>query len=126
VDGSLDEVEQWLVIILEDVGWDRVNCQLYSGWRLGKRKSGIVSDGEGLVEAAGESIEVWGVGFCRGVWIRAGERDGISVVDFGYEAFGEERVGVGEGGGSDVGEGSGDALCNGVWGGVCSGSEEAP
>jgi len=60
-DGFLDEVEQLFVVIGEDVGGDRVNCQLYSGWRLGKRKPGIVPDGEGLVEAAGESIKVGGV-----------------------------------------------------------------
>ena len=92
------------------MGCDRVNCQLYSGWRLGKRKPGIVHNGEGLVEAAGESIEVWRVGFCRCVGVRACEGDGTSVVDLGYEAFREEAVGVGEGGSSDVGEGSGYAL----------------
>jgi len=108
------------------VGCDRVNCQLYSGWRLGKRKPGIVPDGEGLVEAAEESFEVWSVGFGRRVRIRAGKRNGTSVVHLGYEAFGEEAVGVGKGGGSDVGKGSSYALCEDVRGWVCSSSEEAP
>jgi len=61
MDGVFDEGKEMFIIIGEDVGWDRVNCQLYSGWRLGKRKSGVITDGEGLVEAAGEGIEVRGV-----------------------------------------------------------------
>jgi len=48
-----------------------VNCQLYSGWRLGKRKPGVITNGEGLVEAAGEDIEVWGVGLGWGVGVGA-------------------------------------------------------
>ena len=48
-----------IVVFREDVGWDRVNCQLYSGWCLGKRKPGVITDGERLVEAAGKGIEVW-------------------------------------------------------------------
>ena len=87
-----------------------MNCQLYSGWRLGKRKPGIVPDGEGLVEVAGESIEVGGIGFCGGVGVGASKGDGTSAVDLSDEAFGEEAIGVGEGGGSDVREGSGYAL----------------
>ena len=115
-----------MVVIWEDVGWDRVNCQLYSGWRLGKHKSRVILDGEGLVQAAGESIEVWGVGFCGDVRIHTGERDGTSVGHFGYEAFGEEAVAVGKGGGSHVTKGRGYALSEGVWGGVGSSSQEAP
>ena len=46
-----------------------MNCQLYSGWRRGKHKPGIVSDGEGLAEAAGESIEVRGVGLGWGAGV---------------------------------------------------------
>jgi len=46
VDGFLDEVEQLFVVVWEDVGWDRVDRQLYSGWRLGKRKPGIVPTGK--------------------------------------------------------------------------------
>ena len=42
-----------------------MNCQLYRGWRLGKRNPGVIPDGEGLVDAAGESIEIWGVGLCQ-------------------------------------------------------------
>jgi len=61
VDGVFDEGKELFVVIREDVGWDRVNCQLYSGWRLGKRKPGVITDGERLVEAAGEGIEVRGV-----------------------------------------------------------------
>jgi len=94
-----------------------VNCQLYSGWRLGKGKLGIVPDGEGLVEAAGESIEVRGVRLCGGLGVSACKGDGTSVVDFAHEAFGEEAVGVGKGGGSYVRKGGGCALCEGVWGG---------
>ena len=98
----------------------------YTSWHLGKCKPGIVTDGEGLVQAAGESIEVLGVGPSRGVRICAGGRDGTSVVDLGYEPFREEAVGVSDGGGSDVGKGSGNALCVGVSGGVGFGSDEAP
>jgi len=61
VDRVFDEGKEMFVVIGEDVGWDRVNCQLYSGWRLGKRKPGGITEGEGLVEAAGEGIEVQGV-----------------------------------------------------------------
>jgi len=103
-----------------------VNCQLYNGWHLGKRKPGIVPNGEGLVEVVGESIEVRGVGCRGGRGIGTGVRGGTSVVDLVYEAFGEEAVGVGTGGGSDVGEGSGYALSEGVRGGRCSGSEGVP
>jgi len=45
-DGFFDKVEQLFVDVREDVGWDRVNCQLYGGWRLGKRKPGIVPTGK--------------------------------------------------------------------------------
>jgi len=61
MDGVFDEGEKVFVVIREDVGWDRVNCQLSSGWSLGKRKPGVITDGERLVEAAGEGIEIWGV-----------------------------------------------------------------
>ena len=61
VDGVFDEGKELFVVFWEDVCRERVNCQLYSGWRLGKRKPGAITDGEGLVKAAGEGIEVWGV-----------------------------------------------------------------
>ena len=64
-----------------------MNCQLYSGWRLGKHKPGTVSDWEGLVDAAGESIEVRGVGFSYRVWVSTHERDGASFVDLCNEIF---------------------------------------
>jgi len=67
-----------------------VNCSLYGGWRLGKRKPGVIADGEGLVEAVGESIEVGGVGLCGGVGVGAGESDGALVVYLSDKAF---RVG---------------------------------
>jgi len=70
-----------------------VNCQLYSGWRLGKHKPGVIPDGEGLVEAAGESIEVRGVGLGGGVEFGSSEEEGASVVDFVDEVFWEEAVG---------------------------------
>ena len=101
-----------------------MNCQLYSGWRLGKRKPGIVSDGEGLIEAAGKSIEVRGVGSSRGVGVSACEGDSASVVDLCDETFSEERVGLGKGGGSYVGEGGGYALCKDLGSGYGSRSEE--
>ena len=95
-----------------------MNCQLYSGWREGKRKPGVGSCGEGLVEAAGESIEVWGVGAGRGVGVSDGDGYGTSVIDFGKEAFGEEAVGVRERGGNNVWEGSLDFRSEGMgcWG----------
>ena len=101
-----------------------MNCQLYSGWRRGKRKPGLVSDGEELVEAAGESIEVRGLGLSWGVRISARERDSASAVDLCDEAFWEEAVGLGEGGRGYVREGGGYALCKGVGSGFGSGSEE--
>ena len=61
MDGVFDEGQELIVVLREDVGWDRVNCQLYSGWRLGKRKPGVITNGERLVEAACEAIEIWGV-----------------------------------------------------------------
>jgi len=101
-----------------------MNCPLYRGWRWGKRKPGIVSDGEGLVEAAGESIEVRGVGLGWRVGVSAAVIDSASVVDLCNEAFWEEAVGFGEGGSSYVREGGGYALCKGVRSGFGSESEE--
>ena len=71
-----------------------MNCQLYSGRREGERKPGVGPCGEGLVEAAGDSIEVGGVGTGRGVGVRDGEGYGASVIDFGEESLGKEAVGV--------------------------------
>jgi len=102
-----------------------VNCKLYSGWRLGKHKPGSIPDGEGLVEAMGESIEVRGVGRGGGVGVGSGEGDGASLVDLGDEAFWEEAVGFREGGGSDSWEGGGYALGKGMGCGVRSRSEES-
>ena len=101
-----------------------MNCQLYSGWCLGKRKPGIVSDGEGLVEAMGDSTEVGDVGFSWGVWIGACEGDSAWVVDLCDEKFREEGVGVGEGGCCFVREGGGYPWCMGVGSGFRSAGEE--
>ena len=102
-----------------------MNCQLYSGWRLGKRRPGIVPDGVGLVEAAGESIEVWGLGFGGGVGVGPSEGDGAWVIDPGDEAFWEEAVGFREGGSSNIREGGGYALGEGGGCGVGSRSIES-
>jgi len=125
VDGVLDEGEELFVIFWEDVCGDRVNCQLYSGWRLGKRKPGVITDGEGLVEAAGEGIEIWGVGFGCGVGVGARKGNSASVVDLCDKAFWEEAVGVGEGGSGYVCKGGGYACGKGMGGGAGSGGEEA-
>jgi len=101
-----------------------VNCQLYSGWPLGKRKPGVIPDVEGLGEAAGESIEVQGVGFSWGVGVGAREGDSASVVDLCDEALWEKAVGFGESGSSYVGEGGDYALSKGVGSGVRTGSEK--
>jgi len=84
VDGVFDEGVELIVVFREDAGFDRVNCQLYSGWRLGKCKPGVqvITDGEELVEAAGLGIEIWCVGFSGGVGVGACEGNGASVVDF--------------------------------------------
>ena len=89
VDGLLEEVEELVVDGWEDLGWDRVNCQLYRGWCLGKHKPRIFPDGEGLVEAVGERIESWGLGLCGGVRVSAGEGASSSVVDLGDKALEE-------------------------------------
>jgi len=106
------------------VGRDRVNCPLYSGWRLGKGKPGIFPDGEGQVEAAGERIEVRGVGLSWGVRIGAREGDGAQVINLRDVAFREEAVGLGEGCSGYVGEGGGYALSKGLGSGSGSGAEE--
>ena len=102
-----------------------MNCQLYSGWRLGKHKPGIIPDGEGLVEAAGESIEVWGVGFGRGVGVGSSEGDGATVIELGDDASWEQAVGFRQGGSSNIGEGADYALGKDVGCGFGSGSEES-
>jgi len=90
-----------------------VKCQVYSGWRLGKPKPGIVPDGKGLVESAGEGIKVRGVGFCVGVGVGSGNGEGASGVDLGDEAFWEKAVGFREGGSTKVREGIGYSLSKG-------------
>jgi len=94
VDGVFEEGEQLIIVFREDIGWDRVNCQLYSGWRLGKRKPGVITDGEGLVEAAGEGIEIWCVQLGRSVGVGACEGNGASVVHFCDQAFRQQAVGA--------------------------------
>ena len=64
-----------------------MNCQLYSSWRLGTCKPGVVPDREGLVEAAGASIKVWRVRLCPGVGVSAGKGVSASVIDLSDEAF---------------------------------------
>ena len=125
MDGIFDEGKKLFIVVRQDVGWDRVTCQLYSGWRLGERKPGAITDGEGLVEAAGEGIKVRGVGFCRGVRVGTRKGDSASVVDLCDEAFLEEAIGFGEAGGGYVWEGGGYTLCKGMGRGVGSGSEES-
>ena len=49
--------------------------------------------------------------------VSPGEGYGTSVIDFGYESFGEEAIRLSEGGGDDVREGFGDAWGLGVKGG---------
>jgi len=102
-----------------------VNCQLYSGWHLGKRKPGVIPDGEGLVEAAGESIEVRGVRLRGGVGVGSGKGDSASAIDLSDEAFWEEALGFREGGSSNIWQGGGYALGNGVGHGVGSRSEQS-
>ena len=98
-----------------------MNCQHYSGWPLAKRKPGVISDGEGLVEAPGECIEVGCVGLYWGVGIGAREGDSSSVVNLYDETFLEEAIGLSEGSSSYVWEGGGYALSKGVGSGVGSG-----
>ena len=124
MDGVLDDGEEVFVVVREDVGLDRMNCQLYSGWRLGKRKPGVITDGEGLVEAAGECIEKRGVGFCWGVRVWPCKGDSTSVVDLSDETYWEEAVGFRESGGGYVWEGGGYALGKGMGGRAGSAREE--
>jgi len=101
-----------------------VNCQLYRGLRLGNRNPEVIHDGEGLVEAAGESIEIRGARLCRGVRVGSCEGDTASVVDLYDEALWEETVGVGAGGSSYVREGGSCAVCKGVGNGFGPSGEE--
>src|ERR1700712_5897631 len=90
VDRLLEEGEELVVLVWEDVRGDRVNCELYRGWRQGKRQPGVRPGGVGLVEASGESIEIGGVRRGGSVRVRAGKGDSSAVVDLDYEPFGEE------------------------------------
>jgi len=98
---------------------------MYSGWRLGKRKPEVVTDGEGLVEAAGESIEIWGVRFRGSVRVGSGEGDNASVISLCNEAFSKEAVAFGESGGGYVREAGRYAICKGMGSGVSFGGEKA-
>jgi len=60
---------------------------------------------QGLVEAAGESIEVGGIRLGWGIGVGDRKRDGTTIVDLSDKAFGEGAVGVGAGCGSNGGEG---------------------
>ena len=100
-----------VVIVGEDVNGDGVYCQLYSGWRQGEWSPGGRSCGISVVEAPGDGIKVGSVGFGEGEGISAGEVYYASVIAFDPKTFGEEAVGLREGGGDDVGESSGDVGC---------------
>ena len=67
-------------------------------------------DGEGLVEAASESIEVAGVGLCGGVRVGTSKEDSASVVNHCIETLVEEAVRVSESGGNCVWEVGGYAM----------------
>jgi len=113
-----------VVVLREDVGSDRLNCQLYSGWRLGKSNPGVIRDRQDQVQAAGESIKAGGVGLHRGVGVCTGKGDGAPVVQLFNETLREEAVGVSESGSSNVGEGGSYALCKGTGDRVSSDSKE--
>jgi len=57
VDGILDKGGESVSVVGGDVDCDRVNCQLYGGWRLGKRKKWGIPEREGLIQAVGENID---------------------------------------------------------------------
>jgi len=69
-----------------------VNCQRYSGWRLGKRKPGVVPDGVGLVKAAGESIKVRGVGLCGGVGLVPVRETAPPLLTLRMKPFGRRQL----------------------------------
>ena len=77
-----------------------------------------------MVERAGLSIEVRGLGLCVGVGVGSYGGDGASVVELCKEAPWEETVGVGEGGSSYVREGGSYRVCKGVGSGVGSSGEK--
>ena len=91
-DGLREEGQELFIAVGEYIDGDGVYCQLYRGWRQGECSLRVGPDGEGLVEAAGESIEVWGLGGSRSVRVRACERHRTTVVDLGDETFGWEAV----------------------------------
>jgi len=101
VDRFVNDGEEFVVVGREDMGWDRVNCQLYSSWCRGKRKPGVIPNWEGLVEVAGESLEVWGVGKSGGIGVGTGEGESSLFVNLHDDTFGKKAVGVGEGGGGN-------------------------
>lgn len=124
VDDLLDEVEECVVVVWQDSSWYRVNCPEYRGSDLGKRKPVVISKGEGIVEAVGESNEVHGVGFSWRVGVGSCERDSILVVDLCDEALREETGGVCEGGSSYMEEGGSYSVCKGVGSAFRSGSKK--
>ena len=46
VDGVFDKSNELVVILCEHVGWDRVNCQLYSDWCFCKCKPAVIPTGK--------------------------------------------------------------------------------
>jgi len=71
-----------------------------------------------MFEAGGESLDIPGIGLCRGVGVLAREGDSTSVVNLCEEVFWEETVGFGVGGSSYVGQGGGYGLCKGIGAGL--------
>ena len=63
----------------------------------------------GLVEAAGDSIEVGGVGGGGGVGVCSGEGNGATIINLSDEPLGEEGIGGSEGGCDKVWESEGYA-----------------
>ena len=94
---------------------------------VGARENGSQGEdpvGYDWLRRTGDGIEVGGVGFGGGEGVSASEGYSASVIDLDSKPFGEEAVGICEGGGDDVREGFGNAGCLGVGKGSFSDGKE--
>ena len=93
VDGSGEGGGEEGVVIRHGVKREAVNGELEVGGGKSEGLPGIVGNGEGLVEAGGESLKKGGVGSGGNGGVDNGEGDGALTVDKGLER--NRKLGVG-------------------------------